>query len=133
MVFAALAVFSCKKEKEDNTPPAVSARLLGTWRTSFGAADQNKNQVLDASERVAIPADSVVFTFNERGTGTMAIARTSEIPLTWSLLDNDQRLSIRFPGTSVSIEMDSIHTLTSTDLILESRADSIYRWNGFRR
>lgn len=123
--FAVLSFVSCKKDS-DSAPSRTSA-LQGKWKPSFKALDSNSNKTLDANERVAI-TDTGSVVFNSDGSGS-ASATGVTLPFKWSFYNNEQAL---ITTTTFGSDTSYIHTLNSTELIIEDRGDT-YTWNGFKK
>jgi len=113
---------SCKKKKDDSP----KARLTGKWKVVQGGYDVNNNSVMEATEVMTIPDTFAVFmTFEGDGKGSMSLdfgGATISNGFTWSLINNDQDISIKGTSTSSLLPIDEgtahINSLTSSDLIL---------------
>ena len=127
---AAVTIFaSCKK---DDSSGSNSRRdmIIGKWEQTFDADDDNNNKTLDASEKVATSAPRPTSEFKADGTGTGSLAGVT-IPITWQLIDNEQKLVINIPGFGA--DTGRILSLVGNDVVLEYVDGTDYSWSGFTK
>lgn len=139
--FSALMVFSnCKPDKEPTpvTPEtqenSIKKLLLGKWRMTFSALDENMNGVPDESEKEFSDEPSFV-TFNIDGTLTVTDAQgipDEQEGVQWSIKDKEITLTV--PPDSLNpeqIDRYTIVSLNTIDMLWKFQEDSLVIFLGF--
>lgn len=107
---------SCKKKEDDS----VKAKLTGKWKMTQIGADDNYNDVMEATE--VGPVDDSLntsYTFNGDGTGSAMLdlgGGNFSVDFSWKLLNNDQDIQL-----SVLTEtfVSHIQSITSSELVIK--------------
>ncbi len=153
-------LFSCRdKDKDEAKPeeqPTTTTLLIGTWKISFFASDDNGNKQLDEFEKEffdpQIDGDGTI-TFYSNGSGKSVLEEPGLEPeedfFNWSLSNNNTLKIIEsytyFNGTDSVTQYDTsesiIKTLNTSSLLLEQRFvdtffgtnETFIEWSGLER
>jgi hypothetical protein len=133
---AAFLFSACIKDDEPTTPePTTSEKLVGTWKMTFEADDDNTNNLLEESEKTPRPAgEDIRFTFRADSSlaymvkynGVGADSGTG----TWSIVDGDY---LRYVLHTSVVKNYKLHTLDSASLIFEDSSAHPMEWTGFAK
>jgi len=91
LLFLSAGFISCTKKEAPNTP---FSRILGKWKKTQYATDDNNNGVIDAGEIHSVPAtldDELLFTNEATGVETSVDNGVTATPLSfdWKIVGSD--------------------------------------------
>ena len=133
----AIAIASCKKEKE-NIIPTTRERVAGHWELDYQAVDTDNDGKIDENEKSYTDENSYTqsYTLLGDGTGSSYVAYKNgsqqmdyEIILKWALKNGDTELEMTmsndmWPETYSNIS--KIETLTDTELLLQQEQTFVF-------
>lgn len=135
-----LLATSCGKDKDDDnnnvTPEKTTyEKLLGSWNVTAYADDDNRNGMIEESEKYPIDStetNTLIFEKGDRYTYVyedLTDPSFNETDVTKWILSNDKEMLI-IDGDSINADtaVAIIHTLTDSDLIIYSKEDPYTDW-----
>ena len=125
MAFLTLCI-SCKKKAPIIKPvpasPTNEERIVGKWKITHTAFDDNKNEKLDAAElKAEDPSLTNLVTFETNGLGTVEdLAWIDHATFNWKFLE-DNIITVEIP--KLDMVTSRIDSITNTDMVIMDRID----------
>lgn len=135
-----LLATSCGKDKDDDnnnvTPEKTTyEKLLGSWNVTAYADDDNRNGMIEESEKYPIDStetNTLIFEKGDRYTYVYEDLTDPSFNETnvakWILSNDKEMLIIDGDSTNADTAVAIIHTLTDSDLIIYSKENPYMDW-----